>query len=145
VKIVVQIGATFSVLWLINFLLAAMAYRVNRGSQGLDMEAGAFWGRSALAGLLLAVYIVGAETVAVIVVALGHPGEESRDVLPLFLILMIPYVVVAPWCLHWAFGLDNDPIQAISLFLIHHFMPGFVVFLLAVFAAGVGSLGRLFP
>jgi hypothetical protein len=124
--------AVFLVGWLLNFLLAALAFRINLGSQPMPLEAGEFWLRSGLAGLGLTGYVAVAFLLAFIVaLARDQDTAEVRLGDPVLLVLLVPYPVAAVFLLNWAFALD-DLLEGFKVFLIHHLLPGSVLLVLSL-------------
>jgi hypothetical protein len=114
-----------ALLWPVNTLLMALAYKVQNGQAPLGMEAREFWSRSAFAALALAVLsllLVGAAYL--LVGAAELPGG------PIHLILLLLYLPAAVALVFWLFALD-DVLQALSIFAIYILLPGAVLLVLA--------------
>jgi hypothetical protein len=129
-----------AVLWVIDSLLAALAFRVNLGAQPLPMERAEYAWRSALAGLGLALYVTLAFALAdFLVVVVG--GGESGDARWLGLWLLLPYPVAGVFLFSWAFAMD-DLLEGFKVFVIHHLPPLLLLFLLGLAIPAVGSFFR---
>jgi hypothetical protein len=104
--------------WPLNVPLMALAYKVRRGSEPLDIEGTELWTRSALAsvgpaGMSLILLLL---TYVLVQVAGLPPG-------PTVLVLFLLYLPAAVGYVTWCWGYDEF-VDGLGLFLIYVLMPG---------------------
>ena len=107
-----------ALLWPVNTVLMALAFKVQNGPAPLPFEPQEFWTRSAFAALGLAVLslvLIGAAYLLV--------GSAELPGGPVHLILLLVYLPAAVALVFWLFALD-DVIQALSIFAIYVLLPG---------------------
>jgi hypothetical protein len=117
------IAASVSLLWPVNVLFAALAYKVRTGQRPIDMDAGPFWTRSTFAGLGLALLAGLAVLLDVLLVRAGLPVGVTH------VIVILLYTPVAVWFLFWIYALDEMP-EGASVLLLFVFLPGLPMSLL---------------
>jgi hypothetical protein len=117
-----------TLIWPVNILFAALAYKVRHGSTPVAMLAREFWGRSTFAALGLAfltVVILGLDYLLV--------ASVKAPIGPVQLTLLMVYMAAAAGYLFWMFALD-DILQAFSIFFLYILLPGFPLLLIGRFA-----------
>jgi len=109
--LVVVFGVTL--IWPVNILLVALAFKVRQGGKPIDMEAGEYWFRCTFAALGLAVLSLATVAVeyALVCAAEMPPG-------PVQCTLLLLYVPAAVGFFFWIFGLD-DLMHASSVFALY--------------------------
>jgi hypothetical protein len=110
-----------ALIWPINTLLMALAFKVQNGPAPVPFEARELWIRSTFAALGLAVLSLAFVGLAYLLV--GHwelPGG------PVHLVLLLVYLPAAVAHVFWMFALD-DVLQALSITGIYILLPGAVL------------------
>jgi hypothetical protein len=128
------LGVFVGVQLAVNVLLAAAAYKINRGYGPLPFGAGEYWLRSLLAGL----GATGYESLAFIAAFLLAQREFAW---PVYAVLLVVGLFLGIWYYNWAFALD-DYLEAFKVLLIHHLLPVFAVVVCVVFFVSADSLVR---
>ncbi len=123
VRWLLVITISVSLLWPLNVLFVALAYKVRSGQQPLGMEPGPFWMRSTFAGLGLAVLAVLTILLDALLVHGGVPVGVTH------VVVMLLYIPAAVWFLFWIYALDEMP-QGASVLLLFVFLPGLPLALL---------------
>ncbi len=114
-----------AVLWPVNTLFMAAAFKVQNGQAPMPLEGREFWTRATFAALGVAVLsFVFAGLAYVFVGAWEMPGG------PVHLLLLLAYLPLAVALVFWLFALD-DVLQALGIFGIYILLPGVVLLLLA--------------
>jgi hypothetical protein len=125
--------------WPLNVPLMALAYKVRRGSEPLDLERSEFWTRSALAALGpagLSLALVGLAYVAVRLVEL--PAG------PTLLVLLLLYVPAAVAYVTWCWGYDEF-VDGLGVFLLYVLLPGLPLLLVGWLAGLWRALAQAAP
>jgi hypothetical protein len=115
---VVAVVCLVTVAWPLNVPLMALAYKVRRGPEPLDVEGPELWTRSALAsagpaGMSLALLGL----TYLLVQGAGLPRG------PTVLILLLLYLPAAVAYVTWCWGYDEF-VDGLSVFLIYVLLPG---------------------
>ena len=104
--------------WPLNVPLMALAYKVRRGSEPLDVEGLELWTRSALASVGPAVL-----SIALILLAYVLVQVAQLPVGPTVLVLFLLYLPAAVGYVTWCWGYDEF-VDGLGLFLIYVLLPG---------------------
>jgi hypothetical protein len=104
--------------WPLNVPLMALAYKVRRGTEPLDIEGAELWTRSALgsaglAGMSLLLLLFA----YVLVQVAGLPREGT------VVVLFLAYLAAGVGFVTWAWGYDEF-VDGLGLFLIYVLLPG---------------------
>lgn len=115
---VVAVVCLVTLAWPLNVPLMALAYKVRRGTQPLDVEGAELWTRSALAsggpaGMSLALLLLA----YLLVQGAGLPQG------PTVLVLLMAYLPAAVAYVTWCWGYD-ELVDGLSVFLIYVLLPG---------------------
>jgi hypothetical protein len=128
-----------SLLWPVNILLVALAYKVRQGGKPIDMDGREFWIRSTLASLGLAgISLVAVGLAYVLVRRVDLPAGQVH------LILLLAYLPAAVGFVFWVFALE-DMVQAVGVFLLYILLPGFPLLLAGRFAGWWERLRQALP
>ena len=105
----------------INILLVALAYKVKLAGKEIDMDAGEFWWRCSFAALGLA-------GLSLVFVGIDYALIASAEMPagPVQLVLFLVYVPAAIGYLYWIMGMD-DLMNATSVFMIYIVLPGLAI------------------
>jgi hypothetical protein len=101
----------------LNVPLAALAYRVQRGTKPIPLETGPFWTRSAFVALgltILSYLTLGLDYFAV---SWGLPADVVH------LVFLGLYLPVGVWYVFWMFELE-EALEAFNILLIYVALPG---------------------
>jgi hypothetical protein len=125
--------ATLLFWWLVNVLMAALAYKIHIGYKPIPMEPLEYGIRSlivgsALAGILAVCYLV----YALIAFAWGLPDAVVNSI---FWVLLLVYLPTGVGIATWGFDLE-DFVEGVSVFLIQSF-PILLVLVLAYLFSSV--------
>ena len=114
----VAVVCLVTVAWPLNVPLMALAYRVRRGSEPLDVEGFELWTRSALAS-------AGPAGMSVALLALAFALIQGAGLPqgPTLLILLLCYLPAAVFYVAWCWGYDEF-VDGLALFLIYVLLPG---------------------
>jgi hypothetical protein len=123
VRVMLAVIVTISVLP-VNVPLAALAFRVYLGQNPLPFPAGVLWLRSFLVGV--GVFVLG---LALAVLDYLVITELDLPAGPVHLTLLMLYLPVAVWLFFWLFALE-DLLQALGVFTLFVFLPGFPLLLI---------------
>ncbi len=125
--------------WPLNVPLMALAYKVRRGSEPLDMEGNELWTRSALASVGPAGMSLALLGLAYVLVQLaGLPAG------PTVLVLFLAYLPAAVGYVTWCWGYDEF-VDGLGLFLIYVFLPGLPLLLVGWLAGLWRTLSQSAP
>jgi hypothetical protein len=116
--------ATVAILLPFNIPLAALAYKIRLGTNKNPFKSKEYWGRSALVSLVVA----GITAVALVLDNFLTDGTDFPPG-PIHLVVFMAYVPAAMWAIFWFFALE-DPMQALSVFVIYFYLPMPLVYLL---------------
>jgi hypothetical protein len=131
---VVAVMSLVTLAWPLNVPLMALAYKVRRGSEPLDVEGTELWTRSALAsGGAAAMSLILLVLAYVLVQVAGLP--QGGTVLVLFLIYLPAAVGYVTWC--WGY---DEFVDGLGLFLIYVLLPGLPL----LFVGWLAGLWRTF-
>jgi hypothetical protein len=113
-----------SLLWPLNALFLALAYRVRQGTTPVGMETYEFWWRCIVAALglgVLALCLLGLDYMLV------HTRELPQG--PVQVILVLLYLPASIGFLFWILALE-DMLQATSVFFLYILLPGLPLLLI---------------
>jgi hypothetical protein len=110
--------------WPLNVPVMALAYRVRRGSEPLDVEGRELWTRSALAS-------AGPAGMSLALLALAFALIQGAGLPqgPTLLVLLLCYLPAAVFYVSWCWGYDEF-VDGLGLFLIYVLLPGLPLLLL---------------
>jgi hypothetical protein len=128
-----------TILWPVNILLMALAYKVRLGYKPLDMEASDLWLRSALASFSLFLL-----TLLLLLATYGLIDGADLPPGPIQLALLMAYLPAGVGLVYWLFGLD-DLLEALGIFLLYILMAGLPLLLIGRLTGLWGALGRQAP
>ncbi len=120
-----------TVAWPLNVPLMALAYKVRRGSEPLDVEGSELWTRSALAS-------VGPAGLSLVLLLLAYALVQGAG-LPrgaTLIVLLLAYLPAAVAYVTWCWGYDEF-VDGLGLFLIYVLLPGLPLLLIG-WLAGLG-------
>lgn len=139
----VAVTAVVTLPFPLNVPLMALAYKVRRGSEPVDFDAGEYWTRAAIAA-------AGPAALSLLLLALGYGlvvGAEFPAGAAL-LTLFLAYLPAAVAYVTWAYGFD-EMIDGLSVFLAYILLPGLplllIGWLVGLWRFLAGQLPWLFP
>jgi hypothetical protein len=112
------VSIAVALLWPINLLFMALAFKIRHGIRPVDMETSELWWRSTFASLglaILSLIFVGLNYVLVPVVEMPQG--------PIQTILLLAYVPAAITFIWWSFALE-DLLEGTGVFLLYMLLPG---------------------
>jgi hypothetical protein len=112
------ITVTVALLWPVNLLFMALAFKVRHGTRRMDMEPAELWWRSTLASLGLAIIsliFVGLNYVLVWVIEMPQGPMQT--------ILLLCYLPAAIAFIWWSLALE-DLLDGTGIFLLYVLLPG---------------------
>jgi hypothetical protein len=125
---VVVLILTVTLLWPINTLLLALAYKVRQGTQPISIEVNELWIRAVFASLALAL-----TSVVMLGLLYGFTQSAQMPAGVVQSVLLAAYLPAAVGLLFWILALE-DLLQATSVFMLYILIPGLPLLL----------IGRLF-
>jgi hypothetical protein len=132
--------AAVTLLWPLNILLVALAYRVRRGTQPAPVVEGlGLWWRFVLASSCLAVLTL---VVLGLMFLLVHGASFPFG--PIHATLLAAYLPAAIALLYWSLALE-DLLEALGVFLLYILLPGLPLLLIGRLTGFWTNLGQAAP
>jgi hypothetical protein len=114
---VVAVVSLITIAWPLNIPVMALAYRVRRGSEPLDLEPYEFWVRATVASVGLAGMAVVLQVLSYLLIReIGLPGGAT------LLVLILAYLPAAVAYVYWAFGFD-EMVDSLAVLLLYILLP----------------------
>jgi hypothetical protein len=126
-----------AVLWPVNLLFMALAFKVRNGAKPIDMESGELWWRCTLATFGLAILSIVFLGLNVLLVPALPQG-------PIQTILLLGYVPAAITFVWWSLALE-DLVQGTGVFLLYVLLPGLPLLLAGRILGLWDAIERNFP
>ena len=128
-----------TLLWPLNIPLIALAYKVRRGYEPIDLEPSALWWRSTFATLGLA-------GMSLVLLGLLYALVEGAELKPyqVQIVLLMLYLPAAVWYVCVLFAFD-DLLDALSLFLLYVLLSGLPLLLIGRIAGWWTALADDLP
>jgi hypothetical protein len=136
---VVAVVCAVTLAWPLNVPLMALAYKVRRGSEPLDVEGAELWTRSALAA-------AGPAGMSLVMLLLGYLLVQVAE-LPrgaTFLVLFVAYLPAAVAYVTWCWGYDEF-VDGLGVFLIYVLIPALPLLLIGWLAGLANTLADKAP
>jgi hypothetical protein len=121
---VVAVVCAVTLAWPLNVPLMALAYKVRRGSEPLDVEGSELWTRSALAS-------AGPAGMSLVLLLLAYALVQGAE-LPrgaTVVVLFLAYLPAAVSYVTWCWGYDEF-VDGLGLFLVYVLLPGLPLLLI---------------
>jgi hypothetical protein len=136
---VVALLSAITLPWPVNVPIMALAYKIRRGSESLDLEPYEFWVRSTLAAAGLA-----GLTLALLILSFLLIEGAHLPAGPILLVLILAYLPAAVPYLCWTFAQD-ELVDGLGLFVLYVLIPGLPLFLIGWLMGLWSALARLAP
>jgi hypothetical protein len=136
---VVALLSAITLPWPANVPVMALAYRIRRGSESLDLEPYELWVRSTLAAAGLA-----GMTLALLILSYLLIQGAQLPAGPILLVLILAYLPAAVPYICWTFAQD-ELVDGLGLFLLYVLIPGLPLFLIGWLVGLWSALAKLTP